>query len=99
MSQTTEETKLDGPSLTLNSSMREIKDFLNHPTWRDIQEWVKLRLDDQKDAILYSSDLPVINRLQGEIGALQDVIDLPEFLIQAIETERTLNKGTENGKA
>ena len=74
----------------MRSSVGQLKDFVDGVIWRDIQDELKLWLEDIRDQLedpgheLFPED---IKRLQGNAEAVRRVLELPRNLILNLEDD------------
>jgi hypothetical protein len=71
----------------LDSSARELRDFLISSVWRDMRGEMLLWLDDIRSQLEVESNLDVIRKLQGNAEAVNKFLRLPEVLAEALEIE------------
>jgi len=75
-----------------NASPRELKDFQQGHIWRDIEAYLKDRLEGSLNQLKKVEDHNFIMRLQGAIEVAEDILDLPQRMIEWAEEETTLTE-------
>ena len=82
----------------MRSSVGQLKDFVDGVIWRDIQDELKLWLEDIRDQLedpgheLFPED---IKRLQGNAEAVRRVLELPRNLILNLEDDLEAKNGND----
>jgi len=82
----------------VRSSVGQLKDFVDGVIWRDIQDELKLWLEDIRDQLedpgheLFPED---IKRLQGNAEAVRRVLELPRNLILNLEDDLEAKNGND----
>lgn len=70
------------------SSAREIEDFLRSVVWRDLENFIKTRIESGRDQ-LERTDLNAeeLARWRGIIAAWRDIQDLPETILEWLQED------------
>lgn len=71
----------------LNSSARELRDFILSAVWRDLRSEMFQWLDDIRTQLEVEDQLDVIRKLQGNAEAVNKFLRLPEILAESMEIE------------
>lgn len=74
----------------MRSTLEQLRDFFEGLVWRDIEDELRLWLDDIRNLLESPDGTPFIDdvrRLQGSAEAIRNVLKLPENLIHNKEIE------------
>lgn len=71
----------------LNSSARELRDFILSAVWRDLRSEMFQWLDDIRTQLEVEDQLDIIRKLQGNAEAVNKFLRLPEILAESMEIE------------
>lgn len=72
----------------LKSTLREIKEFLISPIWRDIKELMEGKLEVTTNALINESEERNMFRLQGSISEIKLLLSLPESMKEELQEEK-----------
>jgi len=82
--------KLLQEDYTSRCGIDQIKEFMNSPAWKDIQDIMEadlLAMTNQLQDPLQAPDLNVINYVRGEINRTETLVDLPNMMIEQLESQ------------
>lgn len=79
-----------------SASKGELNAFKEGHIWRDIHQYISVRLGEAKEAIGVEDDLFEIKKLQGAIAVAADLLNLPDAMIQTLEDDEELQVGDED---
>jgi len=71
----------------------KISKLVNNP-WKEVEEYIKQKIEECKNALVNSTDLEEIIRLQEKVKVYQELVNLPEKL----KVIYTRNKEVEDKK-
>ena len=77
------------------ASIRELKTFRDGHLWRSIYDYLKDRYDGSLHKLKTTTDRDFVMRLQGAIEVAEDLLDLPDKMIEWAEEDQTLEEGEE----
>lgn len=83
------------------SSSAEIEAFIRTDIWADFKEELELRLDVTQKGLETAIDHNVMLRLQGAVGELRLLLDLPESLateVKLIEKRKLEKREKDNAR-
>lgn len=83
---------------TLDVSLGDLKEYLNHPVTRQIQEMLKINLEQVKGDLMMGFELELnqIRILQAEAAMVQAYLDMPTLFMEHIAEKTARAEGEEN---
>lgn len=80
-----------------NASVNELKTFQGSHIWRDICDYIEFKLSGNMEILKVSAEHPTVLRCQGAISVAEDILTLPEQMIEWVEEDQELNQKEDNG--
>jgi len=74
-------------SVKLNSSVNEIRQFLQSPLWHDMKKYISGQNEADNRALVNAATIDEIRTLQGKLQVGLEMLNLPETLLSLIEEE------------
>lgn len=79
----------------LRGSLNDYREFLNHVCWRDIEEWVKGRIEIIQKRLETAPNMEEVRAHQESLKHMRDLLDIPHLFIEELENEEALKKENE----
>lgn len=78
-----------------NASVHELKEFMSGHLWQDIVKYIQWKQEGSLDVLKTDPDHRIVLRMQGAIEVAEDILSLPERMIEWIEVDDII-EDTEN---
>jgi len=72
----------------LKSTLRQVREFLVSPVWKDMKELMEGKLEVAINALISEKDIMIISRLQGGILEIKSLLGLPESMKEELQEEK-----------
>lgn len=81
----------------ISASVNELEAFENSHIWRDICAYIQYKLSGNMAILKTSAEHHTVLRCQGAIDVAEDILTLPEQMIEWVKEDQELNKEEDNG--
>lgn len=79
------------------ASVNELKDFQQSHLWRDIEKYIKFKVEEEMEILKTTTEASRLIKCQGAIAVAEDFLTLIDQMIEWAQDDQLLAEDTDNG--